>query len=141
MFGSGLHAIEVGDDAVVLRENWFGTERIVDLDIASHDDARYSIQGHSIGHFEGDTLVVETDRFTPHREGLFNKLPSSRGKILDEPFELNDDGRSLTYRWEVTDPDYLTGPVSGESHWTYRSDLEYSTVECSVESAQRFLAG
>lgn len=139
MYSSGLHSIEVRDDGVMLRENWFGTERTVHLDVASHDGAPYTLHGHSIGRREGDVLVVDTARFSEHREGLFNKLPSSREKRLVERFELNPDGRSLKYSWELTDPEYLTEPVSGENHWAYRPDLEFSIVECSLDSARQFL--
>lgn len=139
MYSSGLHSIEVRDDVVMLRENWFGTERTVHLDVASHQGAPYTIHGHSIGRWEGDVLVVDTVRFSEHREGLFNKLPSSREKHLVERFELNPDGRSLNYSWELTDPEYLTEPVSGENRWAYRPDLGFSTVECSLDSARQFL--
>jgi hypothetical protein len=139
MYTSGLHAIEIQDDVVILRENWFGTERIARLDVESHDGAPYEIQGHSIAHWEGDVLVVDSANFTEHREGLFNKLPSGRGKRLIERFELNADGQSLTYQWEVMDPEYLTVPVSGENRWAYRPDAGFSIVECSLESARQFL--
>lgn len=139
MYSSGLHAIEVREDSVLLRENWFGTERIVHLEAASHEGAPYTLHGHSIGRWDEDVLVVDTARFAEHREGLFNKLPSSREKHLVERFELNSDGRSLSYRWELTDPEYLTAPVSGESRWAYRPDLEFSTVACSLDSARQFL--
>lgn len=139
MYSSGLHSIEIREDVVVLRENWFGTERTVRLDADSHDGAPYSIQGHSIGHWEAEELVVDSARFTEHREGLFNKLPSSRAKHLVERFRLNPGEKSLTYRWELTDPEYLTEAVTGASRWTYRPDLEFSTVECNLDSATRFL--
>jgi hypothetical protein len=139
MYSSGLHSIEVRDDVVVFRENWFGTERTVYLDVASHEGAAFTLHGHSIGRWQGNALVVDTARFSEHREGLFNKLPSSREKRLLERFELNPDGRSLSYSWELTDPEYLTEPVSGESRWAHRPDLEFSTVECSLDSARQFL--
>jgi hypothetical protein len=139
MTSSGLHSIEVREDVVTLRENWFGTERTVHMDLTSHEGAAYSIQGHSIGRWEGDVLVVDTARFSEHREGLFAKTPSSRDKHLIERFELSSDGQSLAYSWEVTDPMYLTAPVSGRNRWTYRPDLKFATVKCSLESARRFL--
>ena len=139
MYSSGIHSIEVGDDVVMLRENWFGTERTVYLDVASHEGAPYTIHGHAIGRWEDEVLVVDTARFSEHREGLFNKLPSSRDKHLVERFEPNSDGQSLTYGWELTDPEFLTETVSGENRWTYRPDAEFSIVECSLDSARQFL--
>lgn len=139
MFSSGLQQIEIGDGVVYLRENWFGTERTVDMNADSHVGAGFSLHGHSIGRWEGEDLVVESERYSRHREGLFNKLPSSRDKRLVERFRLNADRQSLTYSWELTDPVYLTGPVSGESRWTFRPDLRFATVDCSLDSARQFL--
>jgi hypothetical protein len=139
MYTSGLHAIEIRDDFVLLRENWFGTERIVHMNVDSHRGEPYTIHGHSIGRWEGDVLIVDSANFSDHREGLFNKLPSGEDKHLVERFELNPDEQSLTYRWEVMDPEYLTAPISGENRWTYRPDAEFSIVECSLDSAQQFL--
>lgn len=139
MYSSGLHAIEVDGSRVVLRENTFGTERIVHLDVESHDDAPLSLHGHSIGRWEGDVFVVDSARFEEHREGLFNKLPSSTAKHLIERFRLHPDGKRLTYSWELSDPEYLSESVSGENTWSFRPDLEFSNVECSLDSARRFL--
>jgi hypothetical protein len=139
MYTSGLHEIELRGDVVLLRENWFGTERTVHMNVASHRGAPVAIQGHSIGRWEDDVLVVETANFADHREGLFNKLPSGENKRLIERFELNPDRESLTYRWEVMDSDYLTAPISGENRWSYRPDAGFSIVECSLESAGQFL--
>ena len=139
MYSSGLQSIEIREDVVVLRENWFGTERTVRLDADSHEGAGVAIQGHSIGRWEGDELVVDSARFTEHREGLFNRLPSSRAKHLVERFSLDTGADSLTYEWELTDPEYLTETVTGANRWTYRPDLEFSTVACDPDSATRFL--
>ena len=139
MLSSGLHSIEVREDVVVLRENWFGTERTVQLGGEQDDAAPLSLHGHGVARWEDGVLIVETSRFAEHREGLFNKLPSGPGKRLVESFELDPAGHSLIYRWEVSDPDYLTAPLAGSSRWTYRPDLEFSIVECSVDSAREFL--
>lgn len=139
MLSSGLHSIEVHDDVVVLRENWFGTERTVYFNGDRDVELPLSLHGHGVARWEDDVLIIETSRFSEHREGLFNKLPSSRGKRLVESFELDPEGHSLIYRWEVSDPEYLTAPLAGSSRWTYRPDLEFSIVECSIDSARQFL--
>ena len=48
-------------DRVILRHEWMDVKRVVYLDQRDHSKAgKRTSLGHSIGHFEGDTLVIET---------------------------------------------------------------------------------
>ncbi|HSG63899.1 MAG TPA: DUF6152 family protein, partial [Gammaproteobacteria bacterium] len=56
-----LNEIEIRDDAIVIRNERFNAERIIHTDGRGHPaQGPRTIQGHSIGHWEGDTLVVDT---------------------------------------------------------------------------------
>ena len=72
----GFRSIEVRDDAVAIRGEDAAVERLVHLDVATHDGAAPSVQGHSIGRWDDGTLVVDTAQFTPHRLGNGAGLPS-----------------------------------------------------------------
>ncbi len=109
------------------------------MDVASHDGAAVMYQGHSIGWWEGDVLVVDTTHFSDHRNGNARGIPSGSQKHLVERFELNPDRTSLTYRFELEDPEYLAAPVTGELVSTYRPDIEFTPVPCDVENAHRFV--
>jgi hypothetical protein len=98
-----------------------------------------SIQGHSIGRWEGKTLVIETTAFAPHRLGLGLGLESSLAKRLIERLTLDDDGTSLAYEFELTDPEVLAAPVTGKLRWVYRPDLTFMPEPCDRENARRFL--
>ncbi len=56
----GFRGIEVRGDTVTIRGEDAAVDRIVHLDVATHDGAAPSVAGHSIGRWEGDTLVVDT---------------------------------------------------------------------------------
>ena len=60
--------VEVSDTEVRFRLDVVAAERIARLDQTAHP-ARLepSLHGHSIGHWEGDTLVVDTVAFAPHQ--------------------------------------------------------------------------
>ena len=63
-----LTGIEILDDRVMLRNEFFDTERTVWLDGRQHpENGERTNHGHSIGHWEGDTLVVDTTLFADHR--------------------------------------------------------------------------
>lgn len=135
----GFRSIELRDDAVFIRGEDAAVERVVHLDAASHDGAAPSVQGHSIGRWEGETLVVETAQFAPHRLGNGAGLPSSAGKRLVERFALNDDG-GLTYGFELEDAEFLKERVTGTTQWVYRPDVEFTATPCDRDNAKRFLA-
>ena len=69
------------------------------------DDPTFS--GYSVGHWEGDTLVVDTTNFV--REGLFRF--SSAKMHLVERFKLDDD-QTLRYDFTITDPETWTKPFT-----------------------------
>jgi hypothetical protein len=97
------------------------------------------VHGHSIGRWDGGTLVVDTTHFSPHRLGNGAGLPSGARKHLVERFALNSAG-GLDYSFELEDPDYLKQRVTGTTQWLYRPDLEYVATPCDRDNAKRFLA-
>jgi hypothetical protein len=87
--------------------------RHVYLDVPHSKNPKSSWYGESIGHYEGDTLVVDTiglndktflDNFrTPHTEKLH----------VVERWRLIDDGERLEVKVRVEDPDAFYQPWSG----------------------------
>ena len=98
-----------------------------------------SLQGHSVGRWEGKTLVIETTAFAPHAYGHGLGLESSPAKRLVERLTLDDDGSGLAYEFELTDPAVLAAPVTGKVRWAYRPDLTFMPEPCDRENARRFL--
>ncbi len=134
-----FRSIEVGADAVVIRGEEGAVVRTVDLRRNTHDGAVRSLQGDSIGRFEGTTLVVDTTHFAEHRLGNAAGLPSGAAKHLVERFELAPGGGALNYTFTLDDPDYLASTVRGVSTWAYRPDVEYAPLSCDLDNARRFL--
>jgi hypothetical protein len=139
MIFPGVHMIEVGERIVSIRSEYDTVERTVHMDVATHEGAALTHQGHSIGRWDGEVLVVDTTRFADHRNGNARGVPSGAQKHLIERFELDPDRRSLTYRFELRDPEYLGGPITGEMQWGYRPDIDFVPVECALENAHRFV--
>lgn len=141
MIFTGVHNIELGNDVVFIRTEYDTVDRTVYMNVASHEGAEVTHQGHSIGWWEGDVLVVDTTNFADNNSGNARGIRSGSQKHLVERFELDPDGTSLTYRFELEDPEYLTTPVTGEFQSEYRPDLGFVRVPCDVETAGRFLVG
>jgi len=135
-----LRTIDVRPDVVTLSFDWMNGERTVHMNQSEHpEDLEPSRQGHSIGGWEGETLVIDTVGFTPHREGVGFGIPSGERKHLTERLTLSEDGTRVTYEFTVEDPLSLTQPVTRSVQWNYRPDLEPSAQQCDPEIATRFL--
>ena len=139
MIFPSLQRLDIGNSSASIRSEYGNIERVVHMDVSSHNGAPVTHQGHSIGSWQGETLVVDTAHFSDHRSGHARGVPSGRQKHLVERFQLDPGGTSLTYRFELRDPEYLALPVMGEVQYAYRPDLEFAPVDCDLENARRFV--
>ena len=141
MLYPALNTVEIRDNLIVLRNDWLGEDRIVYMDGRGHpENTERTIQGHSIGWWEGLTLVIDTMHFADHRRGHVGLgLPSGPRKHLIERITLNEDGTSLTYTFTAEDPDYLAEPITYSFVWYYRPDMRPTRIECDFDSAGRAL--
>ena len=138
MIFTGVQEIDVGEKVVTIRTEYNTVTRTVHMDLTSHDGAPITHQGHSIGWWEGDVLVVDTTHFDDHRNGNARGIPSGSQKHLVERFELSPDRTSLTYRFVLEDPEYLAAPVTGEVRPVYRPEIKFEPVACDRASARQF---
>jgi hypothetical protein len=140
MFYPVANTITVARDRVVMKVDWMDSERTIYLDGRKHPAASdTSMLGHSVGHWEGETLVVETTNFKEHQMGLSTSLPSSAQKRLTERFALSADKKNLIYSGIIEDPVYLSKPVEWTGRWEYRPNLQHSNQKCDLEVARKFL--
>jgi len=140
MFYPVATVIDVQDDRVNMQIDWLDSERTIWLDGREHPAAsETSLHGHSIGHWEGAALVVDTRNFSPNPIGFSTSLPSGNGKHLRERFEVSADGKQMLYSGVMEDPEYLAEPVEWSGTWEYRPEMQVSNETCDIETAQRFL--
>jgi len=135
----GLQTIEISDSTVVLRAAPYGylNERVIHLDQAAHPEGiTPSLIGHSIGRWEGQTLVVDTVGLEP----LAVNPPRGPRARLIERFTLTPDRRQVRYEITMEDPDLLTAAATFVTLWDYRPDLTFEgDGGCDEEQARRFL--
>ena len=87
--------------------------------------------GDSVGHWEGDTLVIETSNFNGFTRLDTNGHPHSDQMKLTEKFTRTDLGH-IAYELTVDDPKAYTKPLVSKRTFTLRTDweiLEYSCEE------------
>jgi len=141
MFYPVADTITVQRDRVVMKVDWMDSERTIFLDGRMHPPASQTfLHGHSVGHWEGDTLVAETTNFKEHPLGLSTSgLPGSTRKHLVERFRLGEGGKVLMYSGVVEDPVYLTRPVEWSGHFEYRPNMPQSNEKCDLAVAHKYL--
>lgn len=131
--------VELGTGIVRFKLDSMGVERVVHLDQAEHPAAlEPTMQGHSIGRWEGKTLVVDTVGYAANPQGYGFDVPSSAAKHVVERFTLTTDGKHLDYEATVEDREYFSGPVTHRSQWDYRPEQQPSGLPCDRQVASRF---
>jgi hypothetical protein len=135
-----LLTVDARPDVVTMRFDWMNGERTIHMNHTEHPvGLAPTLQGHSIGRWEGATLVIDTVGFAPHREGAGFGVPSGERKHLLERLTLSDDRTTIAYEFTIEDPLALTEPVTRSVQWSYRPELEPSGQQCDPEIATRFL--
>ncbi|HEY5624551.1 MAG TPA: DUF6152 family protein [Gammaproteobacteria bacterium] len=139
VFAPYLSEIEILDDRILIRSEFFDVVRTIWTDGRGHpDDGPLTNQGHSIGWWEGETLVVDTAQFSYYRTGNRNGVPSGTQKHVVERYALSDDRTQLVVRFEIEDPEYMTEPTVGHVIWDYAPDRQLMSIDCDPENAILF---
>jgi len=109
------------DELVVFKMEYFDLVRVVHLDGRPHppQTAPHSRAGHSIGHWEGGTLVVDTTHLT---SGTFmnNGFNHSDSLSMTERFRMSADGNVLWLVQTYDDPAVFEGTAARYMAWTRR---------------------
>jgi hypothetical protein len=100
--------IHQSDKLMVFRLEYYDQVRVVFLDGRPHPgpDYPHTTVGHSVGRWEGDTLVVDTTHLAASTL-MANGLRHSDDVHLIERFRLTPDGKQLHWTQDVEDPQVL----------------------------------
>lgn len=127
---------EVQDDRVIMTAEFFNVVRTIYTDGRTHpENGERSNQGHSVGRWEGDVLVVDTALFADDPSGNLRGIPSGAQKHVVERFRLSEDRTQLIIEYVVEDPEYLSEATTGTSVWDYAPDGEMLPFGCDRENA------
>jgi hypothetical protein len=141
-------AIERDGNSIVLRHEWMDVRRIVHLDLTEHpvDGPRTSL-GHSIGHFDGDTLVIETANYSAGVLRQYVETPGLpiRGMLHSDAMTSIERVRfdPATNRLQVSilyaDPEFYTRDFDAASAEYLPTNLDIEPFNCRPENADHTL--
>ena len=127
---ANVNEIRVEGDKIILQYGFMDFVRTIHMDLDEHpQDIVPSVGGHSIGKWEGDTLVVDTIGF---EAGVFAHLTGMKHSDQMHSIErirVDADSGYLVRDYYVTDSLYLVGETHGQDLMT-PSDFGYSPYNC-----------
>jgi hypothetical protein len=139
--GTPLAILREGQN-VVLRHEWMDVRRVIHMNMKAHpkDGSRGSL-GHSVGHWEGDTLVIETANYSA---GVLNQYVEQPGQPTKgllhsaalttvERLRLDAARQRLVLEVEMTDPEFFSKPFPRSTNEYAPSDLKIEPFNCSRE--------
>lgn len=136
-----LEIVRNGTDIVVHAE-WMDARRVIHMNMKTHpkDGARSSL-GHSIGHWEGDTLVMETGNYSAgvfeqyvERPGQPTKgLLHSAALTTIERVHVDAERQRLVVEVDMTDPEFFKQPFGRQTMEYSPSDLKIEPFKCTPE--------
>ncbi len=126
-FYNNLHQIVQTKDSIMILTEMVHDARVVRMNAKEHLPSNIrKWMGDSIGHWEGDTLVIDTTNFT----GKTQFRGSSDQLHVVERIRRQDP-KTLIYRFTVEDPTTWDRPWTGEYPWIQTSEriFEYACHE------------
>jgi hypothetical protein len=132
--GTPLEVARQGSD-VVLRHEWMDVKRVIHMNMKEHpkNGPRTSL-GHSIGRWEGDTLVIETANYSAGVLNQYVEMPGkpTRGLLHSaaltsiERLHLDAERQRLVVDIDLADPEFFKQPFP-------RGTLEYGPSNLTIE--------
>ena len=104
--------------------------RRIYLDVPHSAHPKPSWYGESVGHYEGDTLVVDTIGMNDKTVVDVYRTPHTEKLHVVERWRMVDDGKAMEAVFTVEDPDTFYQPWSGMRHYR-RAQQEHDEIVCA----------
>lgn len=140
-FRSMIRLVQTPGLIVTLHESPNSPHRLIFLDgRALPGDPSPTWLGYSAGHWEGDTLVVNSVGFNDQGWLDVGGNPQTESLKLTERFRRPDFGH-LEYEATINDPKVFTKPFTVRTVKTYAADTEILEDVCENERSREHLTG
>ena len=119
--------------SIYMISEFMNSLRIVYLDGRPHTDTDLvvpSFNGESIGRWEDDTLVIETQSFPGHHHWIDTGIPASDALRIVERIRMIDEGNTLEIEYTLTDPKSWEGDWTMTKRWRRVNDRDIAEVQC-----------
>ena len=106
--------------------------RRVYLNRSHSENVPKSWYGESVGHYEGDTLVVDTIGLNDRTTADWYHTPHTENLHVVERYRVIDGGSKLEVQFTVTDPGAFTAPWTAKVHYrNLGENAQFNEVICA----------
>jgi len=124
-----IELVDAGD-RILLHGQEYDVERIIHLNAnAAIAEPEGSALGHSIGRWDGDTLVVTTTHVNWPQFDPFGTPQSDQAEYL-ETFRFSSEDNTLHYSFTSTDPVMFTQPITLTRQRRWTPGIEIVPFDC-----------
>ncbi len=128
------------EDSIIINSEWYNEQRTVYMDGREHPDSSITfVTGHSIGHWDQGTLVIDTRNFDDHRSPYQIGVPSSSQKHVVERYQLIEDDTAMSAEFILEDPEFLAEPMHHSRVLLHSPHMNMLGTDCDLESTTRLL--
>lgn len=124
-------------DNIVIRTEDMASDRTIYVDGRGHPVAEPTSLGHSIGWFEGSTLVVETVGVSANVADDNLPIHNSDQATSVERYTISEDGSRLHMTFTLTDPVRFREPLTLERTRIFTPQVPLEDAPCESISGQR----
>lgn len=118
---------------ILLRLEEYDTVRTISMRGGPSDESIQATPlGHSIGRWDGRTLVVETDRVSWRNFSQSGLIQSEAIEVI-ERFAPSEDGARLDYELRITDPALFTEPAVLTKSWVWVPGDRVLPFDCTED--------
>ncbi len=118
------------DEQVTILYESFHEVRRIHLDGRGYpDDVPHRAMGYSVGHWEGSTLVVETQMLNAGFVDLHGQPLSENARVV-ERMSLSDDGTRMLSELTLYDPEFYRRPVTRHRAWVRTPETVILEYDC-----------
>ncbi len=136
-FDQHVNKIEQNTDVITMTYGFMDIVRTIHLNLQEQpENIVPSRAGHSIGYWEGQTLVVDSKGFTEGYLDARHGIKHSNQLHTVEYFTLENDGRSLRRRYIASDPLFLSKPYESEDRMML-TNAAFDPYECNDLTQER----
>ena len=122
-----IEVLQTPSQITITQEAYSQTRRIyLNEKQIAFEDAEPTYYGHSVGHWEGNVLYVNTVGLKPFIRN--RNMPHSDQMSIDEKITVAPE--KVTIEFTQTDPVYLTAPFHWKVEWAKRHDYKMNEFVC-----------
>lgn len=130
------HAFIQVPTAIYMISGFNNSVRTIYLDGRKHTDPDLvvpSYNGESIGHWEGDTLVVDTRYFETENHYIDYGIPISDDFAMTERIRLLDGGKTMEIAYTMTDPQNWDGEWKSTKRFMRADYTDVGESQCILQ--------